>query len=133
MLLGNTGNRMKYALCLGLMAIGITGCAMTQQELLDVQPNAHFVVPADYRCLYEKGSEKAASSLGLTEPKMNGYINATGGYAWFRQPLTLIRLKSLGDHETEVTRQQHGSAAALGQGSDMLAFLRENPCAADAQ
>ncbi|CAD6559525.1 hypothetical protein ACFQ3P_32665 [Paraburkholderia sabiae] len=124
---------MKYALCVGLLAAGLTGCAMTQEELADTQPNARFVVAADYRCLYEKGAEKAASSLGMTEPKMSGYINSTGDYAWFRQPLTLIRLKSVGDHETEVTRQQHGSAAALGQGSDMLAYLRQNPCAAGAQ
>jgi hypothetical protein len=69
----------------------------------------------------------------MVEPKMTGFINGSGGYAWFRQPLTLIRLQSLGDHSTKVTRQQHGSAEALGQGSDMLVFLKGNPCAASGQ
>lgn len=118
---------------MGMLAFGMSGCAMTQEELTKTQPNAQFIVAADYRCLYEKGAEKAASSLGMTEPKMSGYINPTGGYAWFRQPLTLIRLQSVDDHDTRVTRQQHGSAAALGQGNDMLAYLRANPCVATAQ
>lgn len=123
---------MKNALYFGLLAVGITGCAMTQDELAKTQPNAQFIVAADYRCLYEKGAEKAASSLGMAEPKMSRYINVSGGYAWFRQPLTLIRIQSVGDHQTEVTRQQHGSAAVLGQGNDMLNYLRNNPCAAGA-
>ncbi|WP_124094742.1 hypothetical protein [Burkholderia gladioli] len=124
---------MKHALYIVLLAFGIAGCAMNQEELAKLQPNANFIVAADYRCLYERGSEKAASSLGMTEPKMSGFINVSGGYAWFRQPLTLINLKSVGEHETEVTRYQPGSAAVLGQGNDMLRFLREDPCAASAQ
>ncbi|WP_257820109.1 hypothetical protein [Burkholderia glumae] len=106
---------------------------MTQDELTATEPNETFTVAADYHCLYEKGAERAASSLGMSEPKMSTYINAAGGYAWFRQPLTLIRLQAVGEHATRVTRQQHRSAAILGQGSDMLAYLRANPCGPAAQ
>lgn len=116
-----------------LVLSAVTGCAMTQQELAHEQPNAKFVVTAEFGCLYEKGAERAASSLGMSEPKMSGYISSNGGYAWFRQPLTLIMLRSKGAGSTEITRQQHGSAAVLGQGEDMLAYLKSNPCALDPQ
>jgi hypothetical protein len=122
----------KIGVALGL-ALVTASCAMTQEELTQEPPNARFVVAADLSCLYEKGAEKAASSLGMTEPKMSSYINASAGYAWFRQPLTLIRLRGMGGRSTEITRQQYGTAAALGQGSDMLAYLKANPCASDSQ
>jgi hypothetical protein len=122
--------KVGFAMC---VIFAVVGCAMTQEELANEQPNAQYIVAADFRCLYEKGAEKAASSLGMTEPKMTGFINSGGGYAWFRQPLTLIRLQSVGERSTLVTRQQHGSAAALRQGSDMLTYLKGNPCADSAK
>lgn len=117
------------------LAIGVVvqllfaGCATPQiGDLRTMPPNANFVVRADVGCLYQAGVEHASSYLGQTEPKFVWHKDASGQAAWFRQPLTLIDLRAVAVGATDVRRHQTSSAAALGQGDDLLAFLRANPC-----
>jgi len=79
-------------------------------------------------CLYEKAVEQITSRVWMSEPKPDGYINQQRGYAWFRQPLTIVSLKTDGPTSTRITRQQTPSANTFGQGDYLMDFLASNPC-----
>lgn len=117
-----------------LIAIGaaqLVGCAIPQiDDLRRMQPNANLVVRAEIGCLFQKGVEHASSYIGQTEPRFVWHKDETGASAWFRQPLTLIDLRSRDVGATEIRRYQTSSAATFGQGDDLLEFLQANPCAA---
>lgn len=107
----------------------LAGCAGPQiDDLRSQSPNAQFQVNAPIECLYDKGVEHASSYLGMSEPKFSWYIDSNRKYAWFRQPLTLVELRSIGPSSTEVRRSQTSSADALGQGGDLLAYLSSGQC-----
>lgn len=109
----------------------MSGCATPQySELRAGTPNEDFLVSAMLTCLYEKSVEHVSSYIGINEPKFSWFRAADGEYAWFRQPLTLIELKSK-SIATEVVRYQTLSAEALGQGNELIKFLKSNPCRDD--
>jgi hypothetical protein len=111
------------------VAAGIAGCAAPQiSELRSMQPNADFVTPGTVDCLFQAGVEHVSSYLGQTEPRFVWQKEASGDSAWFRQPLTLIELRPQSSASTQVRRFQTPTAEALGQGNELLAFLRASPC-----
>lgn len=106
------------------------GCSLPDiDDLRGRPPNDSFVVAAPVECLYTAGVERVSAYIGMTEPKFVWHMDAVGTAAWFRQPLTIIDLRAASATTTEVRRHQRASAAALGQGDDLLSFLRSNPCA----
>lgn len=120
---------MKHAASI-LAAMVVSGCVSYPQyeELKAAQANKMVTVPAPLTCLYQKGLEHVTSRSNATEPVATGYINEKQGYAWFRQPLTLVMLKATGD-STEVSRHQTDSGQLFGQGGDLMDYLAGNPCA----
>ena len=113
-----------------IAAIALTGCVSYPQyeELKATSSNKTITVQAPLACLYQKGLEHVASRSNATEPVPTSYINESQGYAWFRQPLTLVMLTTKGD-STEVSRHQTGSGQLFGQGNNLIDFLAGNPCA----
>lgn len=120
---------MRHAFSLALTCVVLTACSTPQiHELRSQAANTEFQVRAPIACLYDKGVEYASSYIGMSEPKFTWHIDANQKSAWFRQPLTLIELRTLGPELTEVRRSQTASAGALGQGSNLLAHFKSNPC-----
>jgi hypothetical protein len=116
-------------LSITLVSALLSACAVPQTSELRSQPaNAQLQVNASIECLYNKGVERVSSYSGMSEPRFTWYMDATRTSAWFRQPLTLVELRSLSPGITEVRRSQTSSASAFGQGNDLLAFLQSNPC-----
>ncbi|MCO5400751.1 hypothetical protein [Ralstonia soli] len=112
-----------------LAALATSGCATYPQyeELKAAPSNKTITVPAPLACLYQKGLEHVTSRSNATEPVPTGYINERQGYAWFRQPLTLVMLTDTAG-ATLVERHQTDSAALFGQGDNLIAYLMANPC-----
>ena len=79
-------------------------------------------------CIYSQGVEHVSSYIGASEPSFTWFISENKQYAWFRQPLTLVELQSLGGSATEVRRKQTSSALFLGQGDQLLEFIKDHPC-----
>jgi hypothetical protein len=112
-----------------VLAALIVGCAIPQiEELRSVPVNAQFIVNAPVDCLYDKGVGHVSSYIGMSEPKFTWYTDASRKYAWFRQPLTLIEIRAVNEGSTDVRRSQTPSAASFGQGNELLAYLKSNPC-----
>ena len=120
---------MRVCVTIFVVMVALTGCAIPQiSELQAISPNEEFVVQAPLNCLYEKGIEHVSSYIGMTEPRFTWYINLNQSYAWFRQPLTLVELHTKTEGATQVRRSQTASAEGFGQGTDLVEFLKTNPC-----
>jgi hypothetical protein len=123
------GSTPYLRLCSATLSFSLVACAAPQLgELRSFPPGDTASVQAPVECLYEKGSEHVSSYLGMSEPKYQTFINSARTDAWFRQPLTLVELQATARNTTEITRRQTSSAAALGQGDDLMQYLRSNPC-----
>jgi len=111
------------------VAAMLSGCSIPQiDDLRSLSPNTKFQVTGTTFCIYTKSVEHVSSYIGMSEPKFTWFISDDKRHAWFRQPLTLVELKSSSDQTTEVLRKQTSSAQAFGQGDDLLAFIKNNPC-----
>ena len=118
----------KKALYL-LFLINLASCSIPQiQDLRSLPPNAQFQVDGAPSCIYSQGVEHVSSYIGASEPSFTWFISENKQYAWFRQPLTLVELQSLGGSATEVRRKQTSSARVLGQGDQLLEFIKDHPC-----
>jgi len=113
-----------------IATFAMTGCVSYPQyeELKATPPNKTITVPARLACLYQKGLEHVTSRSNATEPIPTGYINESQGYAWFRQPLTLVMLQGKNSGSTQVSRHQTDSAQLFGQGNNLVDYLAGNPC-----
>lgn len=111
------------------LTVVLTGCATpTLHELRKTEPNARFSIDAPIACLYDSSAEHVSSYLGMTEPRFTAHMGASGDYAWFRQPRTLIELQTTDGRRTQIQRSQ--SPSAEGHGDALLEHLQENPCRA---
>ncbi len=112
-----------------LLTAALIGCTTPQiDEPRSLPSNAQFQINASIGCLYSMGVEHVSSYVGVSEPRFSWYIDSDRKYAWFRQPLTLVELRSLAPDLTEVRRSQTSSAIAFGQGNTLIAYLQSNPC-----
>lgn len=112
-----------------VLLVAVTGCATPQiNELKAIPPNEEFIVYAPLDCLYDKSVEHVSSYIGMSEPRFTWYVNSSYSYGWFRQPLTLVELQAKSEYATQVRRSQTVSASVLGQGNDLIKFLKANPC-----
>lgn len=120
---------MKARILFCLLPLLMSACAIPQiQDLRSTPPNERFTVQAPLQCLYDKGVGHVSSYIGMTEPRFTWYLDSDRQYAWFRQPLTLIELKTTPNNITEVSRSQTPSAQSFGQGDELIKFLKSNPC-----
>lgn len=110
--------------------LSFSGCitAPSYEDIQRLPVNRSELVRAPLDCLFEKGLEKVTSKIWLGEPKPDGYLNQKQGDGWFRQPLTILMLKTEGANATRVTRQQTPSAAGFGQGDYLMDYFASNPC-----
>lgn len=116
-------------ICL-VACISLSGCSIPQIEDLRTLPhNSKFQVTGSLDCVYGKGVEQVSSYIGMSEPKFTWFISEGKQYAWFRQPLTIVELRTVGVNVTEVQRKQTPSAEIFGQGNDLLIYFKTNPCA----
>ena len=91
-----------------------------------------FIVAANYRCLYYHGADLASQGseverwISSTEP-FSFYLNDEKKEAYLRQPHTLIKIKSLGDNESLITRKtvMH---TPNPDADDLIRLLKSNPC-----
>jgi len=116
-------------LLFAVMVASLSGCTVPIDELRARDPNESFIVQAPLKCLYDKGVEHTAASSDTTEPRFTSSLDQPAGAAWFRQPLTLVELSRVSDNATAITRHQTGSAEAVSQADDLMAFFQSNPCA----
>ena len=113
-----------------LAILSLSGCitAPSYDEIQRLPVNRTELVQAPLDCLFERGVEQVTSKVWMGEPKPDGYFNQKRGYAWFRQPLTILLLKPEGPSTTSITRQQTPSAAGFGQGDFLMDYFASNPC-----
>jgi len=107
----------------------LAACSVPKiQELRAIPPNEKFIIQAPLNCLYNMGVEHVSTYIGMTEPPFTWHLDPNQQHAWFRQPLTLVSLKAKSENTTEVSRSQTSAAANFSQGSQLIEYLRANPC-----
>jgi hypothetical protein len=111
------------------VVVTLMGCAVSIDKLRARDPNESFIVQASLKCLYDRGVEHTSASSGTEEPRFTSSIDEPAGAAWFRQPLTLVELTRVSANATAIARHQTGSAEAVDQADDLMAFFQSNPCA----
>jgi hypothetical protein len=109
--------------------LALAGCATPGlQDLQQLPPEQQFAVTAPLECLYDKGVARAGTYTGFSEAKFIWLLAQDHRSALFRQPTSLIALDYQADGTTQITFRRTSSGRTLGQGDDLVAYLRSNPC-----